>query len=194
MGHASILDQRPAPGVDTLPAGMPPRQPAQASETSLAPGRALGITPLTVHYAMLSTYLNEIPDTDQIYLTEGLVHPADFYGWLTWPLLTTSCSGLGFTSAAAFAIMPQHGGTTTDAALEDRIEHRLQRHAIVKFDAIVTPTAKEAYSEIALSRSGGRDSCQEVAISRQVGLARWSTENALMQVSAHKQEKQARQQ
>jgi hypothetical protein len=75
-GHALIpSDQRPASGVDALPAGMPPTGRPRASETSLAPGRVFGITPLTVDRAMLSTYLDEIRETDQICFAEGLVHP-----------------------------------------------------------------------------------------------------------------------
>lgn len=75
-GRASIAAGRPsAPGVDALPAPSPPTTRPAASESSLTPGRSLGIAPVTIDRAMLSQYLEEIRETDPIYPTEGLVHP-----------------------------------------------------------------------------------------------------------------------
>ena len=68
-------DRRLAPGINTLLAGTPPATRPKASETSLAPGLALGITPLTIDRAMHSDYLDEVRETDPIYRTEGLAHP-----------------------------------------------------------------------------------------------------------------------
>ena len=66
-GHAFMPpDYRPAPAVDALPAGTPPVERPPASKTSLAMGSALGIRPLTIDRAMLSTYLDEIRETDPI--------------------------------------------------------------------------------------------------------------------------------
>ena len=59
-GHASMPPHRPAPAVDSLPAGIPPTERPKASETSLGVGRALGIAPLVIDRAMLSAYLEEI--------------------------------------------------------------------------------------------------------------------------------------
>jgi hypothetical protein len=58
-----------------LPERTPPAERPPASEASLAPGSALGIRPLTIDRVVLSTYLDEIRETDPIYRAEGLVHP-----------------------------------------------------------------------------------------------------------------------
>jgi hypothetical protein len=72
-GHAFMpSDHRPAPAVDALPAGAPPAERPKASEISLAPGRALGIAPLTIDRAMVSSYLDEIREIEPIYRAEGL--------------------------------------------------------------------------------------------------------------------------
>ncbi len=75
-------DQRsPPPAVDSLPRGIPPAERSKASEISLAPGRSLGVAPVTMDRAMFSTYLDEIRETDPIYSVEGLVHPGQIL-WL----------------------------------------------------------------------------------------------------------------
>ena len=127
-GHAFIpSDQQPAPGIDALPAGTPPAIRPPASETCLVPGRALGITPMTVDYAMLSTYLDEIRETDQIYLTEGLLHPGQILRLANMALTHNVVLGpwihVGSKIRNHAAV---RGGTTTDAAFEDHIELRLQ--------------------------------------------------------------------
>src|SRR5271165_1836044 len=68
-------DGHPAPAIDALPAGTPPAERPAASETSLAPGRALGIKSATIDRAMLGSYLEDIRETEPIYRAEGLVHP-----------------------------------------------------------------------------------------------------------------------
>ena len=69
-GRAFMLsDRRLAPNVNALLADTPPATRPNASEDSLALGLALGITPLTIDNAMLSNYLDEIPETHPIYLT-----------------------------------------------------------------------------------------------------------------------------
>jgi len=68
-------DPRLAPPVDALPASTPPIRRPEASEISLAPGRTLGITPLTIDRSLLFSYLDDIRETDPIYLIEWLVHP-----------------------------------------------------------------------------------------------------------------------
>jgi acyl dehydratase len=75
-GHARMpRDHRTAPAIDALPVGVPPAERPKASESSLAPGLALGITPLTIDGATLATYLDDISEVDPIYRSEGLLHP-----------------------------------------------------------------------------------------------------------------------
>jgi hypothetical protein len=150
MGHAfTPSDQRPAPGVDTLPAGMPPASRPQASETSLAPGRALGITPLTVDYAMLSTYLNEIRETDQIYLTEGLVHPGQILRLANMALTHNVVLGPWIHVGSRIR---NHAAVRVgqQLTLRSKITSNIvsKGHAIVEFDAIVIANGERSVSEI----------------------------------------------
>jgi hypothetical protein len=150
MGHAFIpSDQRPAPGVDTLPAGMPPASRPQASETSLAPGRALGITPLTVDYAMLSVYLNEIRETDQIYLTEGLVHPGQILRLANMALTHNVVLGPWIHVGSSIR---NHAAARVgqQLTLRSKIASNIvsKGHAIVEFDAIVVADGARTVAEI----------------------------------------------
>src|SRR5215212_8899271 len=68
-GHASMPARRAAPAIDSLP-GTPPAERPQASEVSLAVGRALGIAPLVIDRTALSGYLDEIRETEPLYRAE----------------------------------------------------------------------------------------------------------------------------
>jgi hypothetical protein len=75
-GRATLAAQpRQAPAIDSLPVAVPPAERPKASETSLAPGRALGIAPIVIDRAVLLAYLDEIRETEPVYRAEGLVHP-----------------------------------------------------------------------------------------------------------------------
>src|SRR4029077_996841 len=56
-GRASLPAPRPAPAIDSLPAGIPPAERPPASEATLGEGRALGIAPMVIDRAALAAYL-----------------------------------------------------------------------------------------------------------------------------------------
>ena len=149
-GHAFIpSDQRPAPGVDALPAGTPPTSRPRASETSLAPGRVLGITPLTVDRAMLSTYLDEIRETDQIYLTEGLVHPGQILRLANMALTQNVVLGpwihVGSKIRNHAAVRVGQKLTLRSKITSNFVSNG---HAIVELDAIVIADGERGIAEI----------------------------------------------
>ena len=81
MAGASLDKAGPAAGDafarahDALPAGAPPKERPNASAASLAEGLSLGISPMTIDRAMLAKYLEDVGETDALYLRENLVHP-----------------------------------------------------------------------------------------------------------------------
>jgi acyl dehydratase len=149
-GHASMpADRRPAPAVDALPALAPPAERPQASETSLAPGRALGIRPLTIDRAMLSTYLEAIRETDPIYRTEGLAHPGQILRLANQALVQNVVLGLWIHVGskvrhhAAVRIGEQ---LTIRSKITSNVVNK--GHAIVEFDAIVVADDARTVAEI----------------------------------------------
>ena len=143
-------DQRPAPAVDALPASFPPAARPEASDTSLAPGRMLGIAPLTIDRAMLSTYLDEIRETDPIYRTEGLAHPGQILRLANQALVQNVVLGPWI-----------HVGSKVRNRAAARLGERLtmrsritsnavssKGHAIVEFDAIVVADGVRSVAEI----------------------------------------------
>ncbi len=149
-GHASIpSDQRPAPYVDALLAGTPPASRPKASETSLAPGRALGITPLTVDRATFSTYLDEIRETDRIYLTEGLVHPGQVLRLANMALTHNVVLGPWIHVGSKIR---NHAAVRVgqQLTLRSKITSNFvsKGHAIVEFDAIVIANGERSVTEI----------------------------------------------
>jgi hypothetical protein len=149
-GHAFIpSDQRPAPGVDALPGGTPPVIRPPASETSLVPGRALGITPMTVDYAMLSTYLDEIRETDQVYLTEGLVHPGQILRLANMALTHNVVLGPWIHVGSKIR---NHAAVRVgqQLTLRSKITSNFvsKGHTIFEFDAIVIANGERGVAEI----------------------------------------------
>jgi acyl dehydratase len=137
-GRASMPAPRPAPAVDSLPAGVPPAERPQASESSLAVGRALGIAPLVIDRAALAAYLDEIGETEPLYGAEGLVHPGQILRLANMALLQNVVLGpwIHVGSTLAFHALARTGEELT---LRSRITSNAvnKGHAIVAFDAIV---------------------------------------------------------
>ncbi len=149
-GRAFIpADRRPGPPIDALPAGTPPAERPAASETSLKPGRALGINPLTIDRAMLGSYLDAIRETEPIYCTEGLVHPGQILRLANMALVQNVVLGpwihVGskLRNYAAVRVGQQ-------LALRSRITSNAvsKGHAIVEFDAIVVADGERSVAEI----------------------------------------------
>ncbi len=138
-GHVSMpSERRPAPAIDALPAGAPPAERPNASETSLEPGRALGIAPLTIHRLMLLTYLDEIRETDPVYRTEGLAHPGQILRLANNALLQNVVLGPWIHVGSKIR---NHASVRVgeQLTLRSKITSNVvsKGHAIVEFDAIV---------------------------------------------------------
>jgi acyl dehydratase len=142
-------DGRLAPSVDALPASSPPGSRPTASEASLAPGRALGIAPLTIDRAMLSRYLEEIRETDPIYLTEGLVHPGQVLRLANAALVQNVVLGpwIHVGSKVRHHAAARLGEELT---LRSKITSNVvsKGHAIVEFDALVIADGKACVAAI----------------------------------------------
>ena len=129
---------RPAPAVDSLPAGVPPAERPQASEETLSVGRALGIAPLVIDRAALSAYLDAISETEPLYRTEGIVHPGQILRLANQALLQNVVLGPWIHVGSTIRF---HGLARTGDELTVRsriVSNAVNKgHAIVAFDAIV---------------------------------------------------------
>jgi len=149
-GRAFIpAERRVAPPIDALPIATPPSERPAANETSLAPGRALGITPVTIDRAMLGNYLDDIRETEPIYRTEGLVHPGQILRLANQALVQNVVLGpwihVGSKLRNYAAV---HVGQ--QLTLRSRITSNAvsKGHAIVEFDAIVVADGERSVAEI----------------------------------------------
>lgn len=142
-------DQRPAAAVDALLAGAPPVERPKASEISLAPGRALGIAPLTIDRAMLSTYLDEIRETDPIYRAHGLAHPGQILRLANRALLQNVVLGPWIhvgSKVRNYAAVRVGELLTLRSKITSNVVSK--GHAIVEFDAIVVADGARSVAEI----------------------------------------------
>ncbi len=149
-GRAFIpAERRVAPSIDALPIATSPSERPAANETSLAPGRALGITPVTIDRAMLGNYLDDIRETEPIYRTEGLVHPGQILRLANQALVQNVVLGpwihVGSKLRNYAAV---HVGQ--QLTLRSRITSNAvsKGHAIVEFDAIVVADGERSVAEI----------------------------------------------
>ncbi len=142
-------DGRVAPSFNALPTSAPPASRPTASEASLAPGRALGIIPLTIDRAMLSRYLEEIRETDPIYLAEGLVHPGQVLRLANAALVQNVVLGpwIHVGSKARHHAAARIGEELT---LRSNITSNIvsKGHATVEFDALVIANGSACIAEI----------------------------------------------
>jgi len=149
-GRAFIpADRRPAPAIDALPAATPPAERPPASEESLEPGRALGMTPVTIDRAMLGRYLDDIRETEPIYRAEGLVHPGQILRLANQALVQNVVLGPWIHIGSA---LRNHGAVHVgeQLTLRSRITSNAvsKGHAIVEFDAIVVADGQRSVAEI----------------------------------------------
>jgi acyl dehydratase len=148
-GRASLPPPGEAPAIDSLPAGVPPAERPKASEESLHVGRALGIAPFIVDRALLSTYLDEIGETEPLYRTESLVHPGQILRLANFALLQNVVLGpwIHVGSTIRFHSAARLGETLT---LRSRINSNSvnKGHAIVAFDALAVADGTRAVAEI----------------------------------------------
>jgi acyl dehydratase len=142
-------DCRRAPAVDALPASTLPAVRPKASETSLAPGRAFAIAPLTIDRVMLSIYLDDARETDPIYLAEGLVHPGQILRLANNALVQNVLLGpwIHVGSKVRNHTAVRVGEQLT---LRSKITSNVvsKGHAIAEFDAIVVADEARTVAEI----------------------------------------------
>ncbi len=143
-------DQRPRPVFDSLPLGVPPKERPPASETSLAPGRALGIAPTIIDRAMLARYLDDIRETDPIYRSEGLVHPGQILRLANQALVQNVVLGpwIHLGSKVRHHAAARLGDELTLRAKITANAVSSKGHAVVEFDAIVVADGKTSVAEI----------------------------------------------
>jgi hypothetical protein len=136
--------------VDSLPEGRPPAERPPASEASLAPGSALGIRPLTIERAVLSTYLDEIRETDPIYRAEGLVHPGQILR-LANQALVQNVVLRPWIHVGSKVRYHMAAHVSEQLTLRSRVTSNVvnKGHAIVEFDAIVIADGARTIAEIA---------------------------------------------
>ncbi|TMJ01922.1 MAG: hypothetical protein E6G97_13875 [Alphaproteobacteria bacterium] len=148
-GRACMPGPRPAPAVDSLPAGVPPAERPQASEASLCVGRALGIAPLVIERAALAAYLDAIGETEPLYRADGIVHPGQILRLANQALLQNVVLGpwIHVGSALRFHGLARIGDELT---LRARIRSNAESkgHALVVFDAIVVADGARAVAAI----------------------------------------------
>jgi acyl dehydratase len=143
-------DRPPAPAVDALQSGTPPAERPPASEASLAPGSVLGIRPQIIDRGTLSTYLEQIHETDPIYRAEGLVHPGQILRLANQALVQNVVLGPWIHVGSK---VRHHAAARVgeQLALRSRVNANIvnKGHAIVEFDAIVIADGARTVAEIA---------------------------------------------
>jgi hypothetical protein len=149
-GSAALPDHPfPTPSASSLPSGSPPEVRPNASDVSLAPDRALGIAPWTASSAILSTYLDEIRETDPIYRREHLVHPGQILRLANQALVQNVVLGPWIHVGSK---VRNHAAALVDQELTIRAKVTSnvvsKGHAIVEFDAIVIADGVRVTAEL----------------------------------------------
>ena len=143
-------DRRTCPAIDSLPLGAPPVERPRASEISLAPGRALGIRPTIIDRAALSSYLDEIRETEPIYRAEQLVHPGQILRLANQALVQNVELGpwIHVGSKVRHHAVARLGEELTLRARITANTVSSKGHAVVEFDAIVVADGDRSIGEI----------------------------------------------
>ena len=138
-----------APPLDVFPTATPPAERPQASDASLAPGRALGIAPFTIDRTRLSTYLDEIRETDPIYRAEGIVHPGQILRLANQALVQNVTLGPWIHVGSK---VRNHAAAKLgeELTLRGKITSNIQSkgHSIVEFDALVVADGTRAVAAL----------------------------------------------
>jgi len=129
---------------------VPPVERPPASETSLAPGRALGIRPSIIDRAALSRYLDEIRETEPLYRAERLVHPGQILRLANQALVQNVVLGPWIHVGSK---VRHYAAARLDEELTLRAKITANAisskgHAVVEFDAIVVAEGDRSIGEI----------------------------------------------
>jgi hypothetical protein len=85
-GRASVPDGPPLPPEPFAEPPLPPAERPPASEDTLAVGRLLGIRPLPITRELVEQCINDLRETEPLYLRESLTHPVIIARTGNWAL------------------------------------------------------------------------------------------------------------
>ncbi len=85
-GRASVPDGPPLPPEPFAEPPLPPAERPPASEDTLAVGRLLGIRPLPITRELVEQCINDLRETEPLYLRESLAHPVIIARTGNWAL------------------------------------------------------------------------------------------------------------
>ncbi|HJS85809.1 MAG TPA: hypothetical protein VJ779_10140 [Acetobacteraceae bacterium] len=153
-GHAGLPPQEAAPSLDAFPSVDPPAMREPADESSLSPGRLLGMRPLLLTREFVADYLRDVRETDPIYAEQGLAHPGIILRAGNWALSHTVVLGPWMhvgSSVRNWGLARVGDVITVRARVVANYER--QGHRFVELDALVvannqTPVARIAHTAI----------------------------------------------
>jgi acyl dehydratase len=149
-GRAWMAQDSRAPRAhDTLPTGAPPQTRPKAGADTLAIGVALGIAPVTIDRAGLAKNLEDVSETDSLYLRENLVHPGQILRLCNAALVQNVVLGPWIHVASKvrnFAV----ARVGDELSVRSRVLSNFtsKGHEIVEFDAMVVANGATVVSEI----------------------------------------------
>jgi acyl dehydratase len=159
-GSAALPPSVIAPPISDFERTVPPAHDARprADERSLAVGRWLGMTPLTVTAEFHAQDLSDTRETDPLYAAEGVVHPGTILRCCNWVLSHNVVlpAWMHVGSKVQHLAIGRIGDTlTARARVTQNYEHK--GHKFVEVDVLVlanerTPLARVTHTAIYLPR------------------------------------------
>jgi hypothetical protein len=148
-GRASMAGPAIAPAFDSLPLGRPPTQRPKASDQTLAPGFTLGIAPVQIDRPALVKYLEDVGETDVIYLRENLVHPGQILRLCNAALVQNVVLG-PWIHVGSKVRNYAAANVGDELSVRSRITSNSvsKGHAIVEFDALIVANATKVIAKI----------------------------------------------
>ncbi|MFV0281385.1 MAG: hypothetical protein ACK5JM_11600 [Rhodoblastus sp.] len=148
-GQAFMAEAATAPAFDSLPLGTLPDVRPKADENNLAPGRSLGLAPVTIDRGALQQYLADIRETEGLYLHENLVHPGQILRLCNAALVQSVELGPWIhvgSSVRNFSV----ARVGQELTLRNRIVSNTvsKGHAIVVFDALAIANGNQVVAQI----------------------------------------------
>jgi acyl dehydratase len=148
-GRASMAAPAAAPAYDSLPLGRPPTKRPKASDETLAPGFTLGVAPVTIDRPALAKYLEDVGETDAIYLRENLVHPGQILRLCNAALVQNVVLGPWIHVGSK---VRNHAAAKAgdELSVRSRITSNSvsKGHAIVEFDALIVANATKVIAKV----------------------------------------------
>ncbi len=149
-GQAWIRDrQAPPPSQNDIPAARPPLERPEASETSLATGKTLGIEPVVIDETSLAQYLSDIREGEPLYARSRLVHPGQILRLANLALLQNVKLGpwihIG-SRVENFALARLDDHLSLNARITSNHDHK--GHAMVELEAKVLANFDSVVAEI----------------------------------------------